>query len=689
MGNAKSGASTIKFASEDGFSMDDANFFYLRSRKDPRFGDLEEVEYAPKGYILLKKKRIITDASLITNENLFWLQQRVQLKSPNLLSVHGFTFCNDEKNNAMLTVLFEPFASDGEQEFLNRRESYAHFKDYELMGSLEGCFSALEMLESNGISHGFITPSALLMGLDGELKLADHELLDRKNSLYYHIEKGFQLPYIAPEGLHRIKHRTNALVEDSAICKADVFSLGMVFLQMAMLESPSDCYDWKKLEIDDYQLGFRLERLKGLYPPIIHGIVASMLEINPQKRPTFSMLKTRLLDAQNSNKIPVPPVQRPLQTQGSTRQGAGKIRARRVVSAQKYTQEISLQPDLIHTDSKPRKRSPEMERSVQSSVHTKPEGHSILTDFVFSETREAGASQELLTEYCHVHEDSLDAADQSENSNQYRFVDPLVRSVLNEFKAGRSSVTTQRTVQKGNMTRNYPFEDYQSTASKFGDTGLTNSPYSVKRSLESTPLRTTSKKYASPFGTRSYSKSRGGVLRESNCLEENKTSVTDRSCRDSIRNRVEEIVSEVKQQGRWMIKGDENDPYTKNVELRGNFSKDFLKQSNPQAFGDKDLVTRRRSREEMIKELNQEFDCNIKTARWGGSHQPEEVGEREVSPGSTIKRNMGVLQSGGLEPGVLHTVAELVRKQKHDHGEVTFSKNPAPRYYEEFTLETL
>lgn len=172
--------------------------------------------------------------------------------------------------------------------------------------------------------------------------------------------------------------------------------------------------------------------------------------------------------------------------------------------------------------------------------------------------------QEKLSEYCLQHKESLESLEQADVYNQYRFVDPIVRSILQQRKHNFEGTQTDRfslsqsTRRKSNSRYSNPFSGAQS--SRINSSRLNTSP---GKALNSVPVQT-----------------------EPNLAEKNSNKGQNESQRsvgdsirhwdhDSIRSRVEEVLTEIRSQTKRIIEGDENNPLENNVKLVRNLIDDF------------------------------------------------------------------------------------------------------------------
>jgi hypothetical protein len=90
--------------------------------------------------------------------------------------------------------------------------------------------------------------------------------------------------YLAPEELRFISEGT------SKCSKAGVYSLGMVLVQVCLLESCTNMYSYGNTSINYGELETRLNIIKNKYPLSVFYIIREMLERNEDSRLTFSQL---------------------------------------------------------------------------------------------------------------------------------------------------------------------------------------------------------------------------------------------------------------------------------------------------------------------------------------------------------------------------------------------------------------
>lgn len=289
MGKAHS-TGRIIYHTQSEIHIDEKSLSFVRTKTDPRFGEIDEFQHNESKEKIFRKDVIIDDPTLLTESNLQGLKNRVNQRHTNLLQVYGFIIETEELESKEITKIsfyFEHFATDASVEFRARKKSQNYFQEEELLGSLLYTLHVLHFLQEKDINHGNMMPSSILMGSDGEIKLADHSLLNKDHSLYRQILKGIQTPYIAPELLQLIKNKEEPSSSKYNPYKADVFSLGMTFLYAALLTEPLECYEWESLSFNGAHLYDLFEKVRDKYPGPFANILHSLIKIDPKERPDF------------------------------------------------------------------------------------------------------------------------------------------------------------------------------------------------------------------------------------------------------------------------------------------------------------------------------------------------------------------------------------------------------------------
>lgn len=149
--------------------------------------------------------------------------------------------------------------------------------------------NACAYLESNNVYHGDIRPLNVFMNEEGKIFLADHFFINPMIDNWGKALSSSKDVYLDPAQLSELKNGQDSPFYD--VFKADAFSMGMTLLYAGILENPIRAYSWKGYEIDQGMIDGYLQKFGEIYSPQLTALVASMLEFNEIKRPTFTQLQ--------------------------------------------------------------------------------------------------------------------------------------------------------------------------------------------------------------------------------------------------------------------------------------------------------------------------------------------------------------------------------------------------------------
>lgn len=144
-------------------------------------------------------------------------------------------------------------------------------------------------MESNNIYHGDIRPLNVFMNEEGKIFLADHFFINPMIDNWGKALSSSKDVFLDPAQMNELKNGHDSPFYD--VFKADAFSLGMTLLYAGILENPIRAYNWKQCEIDETMIENYLQKFGNIYSPQLLALIASMLEVNELKRPTFSQLQ--------------------------------------------------------------------------------------------------------------------------------------------------------------------------------------------------------------------------------------------------------------------------------------------------------------------------------------------------------------------------------------------------------------
>ena len=282
-----------------------SNFNFRGMFKDDRLGDINELEYIPTKETVFLKELTLKNVQSLSEQHINALHKRCQLRHPNLLLIIGFTYSSiylDGQKNIKINLYFEPYKTDLADDMYKRQKMNLCYAEHELLALMDCLVSVLVMLQTNDIAHGNICPQNILINDNDLVKIADNCMFNCEYSQYYQaLSSRIKSNYLAPELMELLaKDQKEIDIFNDYRYKSDVFALGMIFLEMVLLDSNNTCYDWNSLTFSKKNLNARLDRAKLKYSKVLLNLISHMLSLNPYTRPDFIELKS---EVENSKKV--------------------------------------------------------------------------------------------------------------------------------------------------------------------------------------------------------------------------------------------------------------------------------------------------------------------------------------------------------------------------------------------------
>ncbi|KAM3135907.1 hypothetical protein pb186bvf_012036 [Paramecium bursaria] len=193
--------------------------------------------------------------------------------------------CSDNSSINVLGEYFSRSLEDDYQETVSIKqifnESYLWFLTYQIV---QGC----EYIINQGTFHGDIRLKNILKNPDGEVKLIEHKFQSNGKNSYQQALFSDEILYIAPELLGSLYMKNTDVKADFG--KADVFSLGMMLLEIASQQSSATCYDWPFKKLHTNVIQERLARLGQIgYSRMFQNLINQMIS-EVDDRPGFTDL---------------------------------------------------------------------------------------------------------------------------------------------------------------------------------------------------------------------------------------------------------------------------------------------------------------------------------------------------------------------------------------------------------------
>ena len=225
--------------------------------------------------------------------------KRFRLNHPNLLKTFGFDLNTNyltETNFSVGEHIFFEYAPKPIRQLIELRKPNKLLSDNDMRSFFRDMINVLSFLQENNISHGDIESSTVFFDENQEtFKIYDHELLAGTNSGFGLTRQQMKWSYLAPELMIAFAYQPNLVYLEGRFFKSDVFSLGMVFLEVGCLKDSLDLYDFQKIIINKQMLNERLTFLTQFYSREVVNIINMMLEFDDKKRPDFIQLRNVLI----------------------------------------------------------------------------------------------------------------------------------------------------------------------------------------------------------------------------------------------------------------------------------------------------------------------------------------------------------------------------------------------------------
>ncbi|KAM3138718.1 hypothetical protein pb186bvf_009282 [Paramecium bursaria] len=256
---------------------------------------INDARYGQADLMVKDGKEFVVKKIVVLDEEQYKIWALKKLDHPNLVQIYEHKLESQKElcsNYNMMLWIMEYIPTSLHKEIQNRTQQSKQFTEDELWKMLTDIVDLLQFMQQNGLAHQNIRPLTISYQPQ-QLKLIDQ----------YNGNTAFQTCFTTPESqklydlspkLLKAIHQQNSNPRHN-IFKSDVFSLGMSFLQMSLLNNARDSYDYENgtVNVTEY-----LKLTQKKYSQRYAHIVSLMLEQNESQRPDFEQLQKIIAEPQ-------------------------------------------------------------------------------------------------------------------------------------------------------------------------------------------------------------------------------------------------------------------------------------------------------------------------------------------------------------------------------------------------------
>ena len=258
------------------------------------FGEVTVVRDKKTNQEMYQKTITLQDEESFESQLSYYFK-RVNNAHTSLVNVIGYTsdhqssFCSDSYK---INLYLDAFPRSLDAELTARITAGDLISEIELQLLAEQLISVLTNLQQKEVAHGEIRPENVFI-TEEAYKLYD-PTFSTQAGLKFNVQSLLvnTKALLAPELFNQLsKEKSETQVNKF---KADVFSLGATLLSISTLSRSEDLYNFEENTIDYNLLNARLERVEATYSPSFSKLLRELLEVNPENRPDFVDLNSRL-----------------------------------------------------------------------------------------------------------------------------------------------------------------------------------------------------------------------------------------------------------------------------------------------------------------------------------------------------------------------------------------------------------
>ena len=166
---------------------------------------------------------------------------------------------------------------------LNNLESIARkglfYKEEEIWYILNSLLEGLNYLKENGGFHNNLKLDTIIITAEGILKILPNHLLGKKGMAFYQMQEylnnSFDYCYLSPHLLTQLSYQKKIKIEKT--WKNDVFSIGILGLELCTLKNALICFDFENKKIKTEQIKLFLQKVEEKYSSHLKSFLEKMI----------------------------------------------------------------------------------------------------------------------------------------------------------------------------------------------------------------------------------------------------------------------------------------------------------------------------------------------------------------------------------------------------------------------------
>lgn len=266
------------------------------------YGEIKDLEKSKKIYYLKQKQGDKTIYAVETSKtelndlrHILTIYQQMESNYPSIiLSYKGSKNnipCMDKINRKNATFLtFETFDYDLELELKLRIIKNRSYGESELWGFALAVSLFMNSCYERDISHCNLNLKTIF-SKQNKIKITQPRFFKFEKTNFFYCKKKEKC-YYSKEMIHLVRNKSrenelNAEMEKNILEKNDVFSLGLLLLELSCLDIEDKWYDVYKNDMNWGKVKKKLSKLKQKYSAEFYSVVREMVLMKQEKRPDF------------------------------------------------------------------------------------------------------------------------------------------------------------------------------------------------------------------------------------------------------------------------------------------------------------------------------------------------------------------------------------------------------------------